>query len=436
MQTRLVLLLAAFLLSTLPTLAQTFEPGFLVRSSGDTLRGEIENGYWVEPPSFIRFRRTAGSPSEVYKPRQLRAAGFTNGRYFQYEALPIDHAASTELADVISSNQSEVHIDSLLAEVLLDGPATLWRVVRPHSTHFLLRRPSQPILDLCERTYIHQTAAGSRQQVDGNNYRSQLEGFFGDCPAAVKTAQTASFTATGIAAVVRSFHDDCRAAGPPLRSWLAPASRRHRMALQGGVLAGIRYNYLKDSYAALPATQACADCQLRPFAGLYADLLKPGRTTALYGELSLSTFRNQSWAYFQTNSNVSYYVVNYKGWLATARLGLRFFHPLPHDQQWLLHVGYELNKTIAPSVTSTSGNLASVPESLLRYASPTLLPHLGIGWRARRLTLTLDGQLYMNSDSEGIVSYFVGSNFATRVGVAYRLGHNPDTAAPAETTKR
>ena len=73
--------------------AQTFEPGLLVRSNGDTLRGEIENSFWTESPLSVRFRRSAEGPAEVFKPRQLRSFSLASGQYFRYEALPIDHAA-------------------------------------------------------------------------------------------------------------------------------------------------------------------------------------------------------------------------------------------------------------------------------------------------------------------------------------------------------
>lgn len=104
------------------------------------------------------------------------------------------------------------------------------------------------------------------------------------------------------------------------------------MALQGGVVAGFRYNYLRNQFDGLSETQSCTDFQAHPFIGLYADLFQPSRRTALYGELNISRFRNQNWSYFQLSSDVSYYIANYEAWLATARLGLRFFF-LPHERQ-------------------------------------------------------------------------------------------------------
>ena len=135
MKLRLLFALPALLLASFLSHAQAYEPGLLVRSTGDTLRGEIENSFWVEPPAFIRFRAAPGSTSQLFQPRQLRAVSFSGGRYFRYEALSIDHAAETRLDVLPRENHPDIRTDSLLAEVLLAGPATVLRVVLPSSTH-------------------------------------------------------------------------------------------------------------------------------------------------------------------------------------------------------------------------------------------------------------------------------------------------------------
>jgi hypothetical protein len=255
----------------------------------------------------------------------------------------------------------------------------------------------------------------------------------GECPEAVAAAQSAAFTAAGISSVIEAYYKSYQPATAQFHSWVAHEKPRKPMALQGGLLTGIRYNYFKNYFKPLPETQPCTDCQARPFVGIYADLFQPSRTKSLYGELSLSTFTNQYWGYLQTNSQVSYYVVNYRAWLASARLGFRFFFPLPHERQWLISASYELNKTLRPVVTSNTGNIQDVPNNQLGYGTPAILPNIGLGWRTQRLTLSLDGQLYTNPSSKGFFSNLVGSNFVTRFGAAYRLGSNPDDSGHSAT---
>ena len=432
MPSRLLVFLIGCLLYTTFVFGQAYEPGLLVTSKGDTLRGEVENSFWVEPPTFIRFRTTAESPSQLFQPRQLRAVSFTDGRYFRYEAVTFDHAAETHLDRLIRGNSTNFQTDSLLAEVLVDGPASLLRVAMSSTVHYLMRTPGHAQLALCERRFLRESSNGAWSIIDGNNYRSQLMLYLLDCPAASATAENASFSVDMLVAKVQAYNQTCSSFHQPGRNWLAQANLRRRLALQGGILAGGRYNRISSPSVYLDGT--CTDCQIRPFGGLYAELFQPSRIAAVYGELSLSTFHNQSAqqvSYTQTGPNGSYLPTysyfSYQGLLSTARLGLRFFYVLPHEQEILFGLGFEWNTIWHPTQSVTSGPAAIFSDELLKFASTTLLPHLGLGWRKKRLTLNLDGQLYhSNHEESGLAKLFFGSDFSTRFSTSYRLGGNPD----------
>ncbi|MBO2011668.1 hypothetical protein [Hymenobacter negativus] len=436
---RLLLLLTASLFYTFQTRAQAYEPGLLVRSNGDTLRGEIENGFWVEPPALIRFRAEPNGPSQLLQPRQLRVVCFTNGRYFRYQALPIDHAAETRQRDLRRGYATDVQIDSLLAEVLLDGPATLLRVVQPGSIHYPLLLPGQAPLDLCEHQYLRENANGYWQKTDGNNFRGQLLQAFANCPEARAAVLQATFTAPSLVAVTQAYNTACTPNHRPGRSWLATAAPRRWVAFQGGVLAGARYNYLTPRNS---SNEACSDCKVRPFAGLYADLFLPSRSVAIYGELSLSSFSSRSSLLANyvslPNGNFdevySYY--KYQSTLATARLGLRYFVQLPHEQQLLLGLGFELNRVLGSTVTTTAGPPARPTDQELAYASTALFPNLGLGWRYKRFTLDLDGQMYVRGNDNSFSGFLFGSDITTRLDLAYRLSRNPDAATRVATASK
>lgn len=417
MRTPLRYLLFLVLLSAGRAGAQVYEPGLLVRASGDTLRGEVENDFWEDPPTFIRFRRGADSPSELFRPRQLRAVSFTGGRYFRYEILQLDHAAETRLQMLPRGVGTAVQTDSVLADVLLTGPVELLRVVLPGATHYVLRRPGQPPLSLSGRQYLRESDKGDLQLVDANNYRGQLALYFSDCPAASSLAQTAKFTPAGLMAVAQAYATACSPGHEPGRSWLPQARSRPRAALQAGVLAGGRVNRIKEAAAA----GECADCQVRPFGGLYTELLLPSRRAALYGELSVSAFRRQDLSYAGYGV---YTPVTYQATLGTARLGFRFLVALPHDQQVVFGLGYEYNRVWGVTLARNSRYYASANDTDDTYATPTMLPNLALGWRRQRLTAMLDGQLYKNSRNPTGADF--GPNLALRLGLSYRLGRSPN----------
>ena len=431
MSLRLLYSLIIYLLLAVPALAQVYEPGLLVRSNGDTLRGEIENSFWVEPPTFIRYRRSADSPSELFRAYQLRAVSLTDGRYFRYESLLLDQVAETRLENLQHGSYVVMQADSVLAEVLLTGPVELLRVVRPGATQYVLRRPDRPSLSLSERKYLSQTATGSWAITDGNNYHNQLDLYFIDCPATRSESAKASFTAAGLVAVAQAYATACSPSQQPAHSWLAQAKPRRREAFQAGVLVGGRYHRLESFAYNLAGTRT--DGGVHPFGGFYAELLQPSRVAGFYGELSLSGFRNRSQEYLGTDTNGrdAYQTFDYRALLATARIGVRFFSPLAHDQQLVYTLGFEKNRVFGATITATSGPLASPTTKQFDYAATTLLPNLGVGWRRQRLTLGLDVQIYASSDGgDGLSQLFFGTNLAARLGLAYRLGHTTDKRVP------
>jgi len=412
------LLFSVSLLFSFRAQAQVYEPGWLVRTSGDTLRGEIENGFWEMPPTFIRFRTAASSPSQLFQPYQLRAVSFAKGRYFRYEAIPVDHAAETRLDKLREGIVHSVQIDSLLAEVLIEGPTMLWRVAQLGAVHFLVRRPGQPVLEMSAYNYLRANGRGALAVTDGNNYRSQLQQYFGDCPAAAAAAEKVPYTADGLVAVVQAYYAACAGGQFAPRTWLAPATQQHKAAFQAGVLAGARYNRIESPSYLLAGT--CTDCGVHPLAGFYAELLQANRTSAFYGELSVSRFRNRGVlsSYYNT-----YTAIDYQAWLGTARIGVRFFAPLRHDQQLLFSFGLEHNFIFSSSATSTTEDLG--------FAAPTLLPNFGVGWRYQRLTLNLDQQFYKNQSGLDFSDLFFSSSVAVRLSVGYRLGRGADAPRAA-----
>ena len=446
MISRFIYLLAGFLFYTFQTQAQAYEPGLLVRSNGDTLRGEIENDFWVEPPTLIRFRATSTGPAQLFQPRQLRGVSFEQGRYFRFEALLIDHAAENQLDRLSRGYSPDFRSDSVLAEVLVEGPGSLLRVNLSGMIHYFICRTGQPALDLSERKYLATAPDGTLAVMDANNYRGQLAVCFGDCPVAARVAATAPFTAAGLSSVVQAYNETCNPPHRPGRSWLAQAKPRRRLAFQGGVLVGVRYNHIESLAANLESFYP--DSRLRPMAGLYAELFQPSRKVAIYGELSMSSFRSRDDLYSESHiastGSIIYSIrtyTDYQALLSTARLGVRYYFLLPHEQHLLLGMSYELNSVLNPQftviTTVETGNPTTttpVPDNFtdnkLRFATQTLLPSLSLGWRSNRVTMVADGQLYTDrhsfSGESNASELFLGNAWGARFYLSYRLGRNPD----------
>ena len=458
MKLRLLFALPALLLASLFAHAQAYESGLLVRANGDTLRGEIENSFWVEAPEYIHFRLAPDSPSQLFQPRQLRAVSFSGGRYFRYEAVPINHAARMDLNQLPRGYATDVRTDSLLVEVLLESPVALLRVVQNGIVHYLIRRPGQPYLELSEQNYLRETATGSWAVINGNNYQGLLNIYFGDCAAAAEVAKTIPFTLSGLADVVQTYTRMCTTNHSPGRSWLALAAPRRRVSAQAGLMAGLRYNHIAsvlnlNEYEYL-------DNRPHPVAGLFAEVFLPSRTTYIYGELGISPFRGRQRLYSIASYSsypgpgpggyISYdfSYADYTAWLGTARIGMRWYSPLQHSQQLVLGLSYGLGWVLRPrfsTVTTGSSNGPTVTQPAsanlavprLGFATQTPLPALAIGWRVQHLTLLLEGQrCYDDRDQSNVIgSNLLGSSWFTRLTTSYRLGRNPDARHTAAASK-
>jgi len=86
-------------------------------------------------------------------------------------------------------------------------------------------------------------------------------------------------------------------------------------------------------------------------------------------------------------------------------------------------------------VTTVSGPLFVPGPGELDFASPVLLPNVGLGWRTPHITVSLDGQLYTGHVYDSFLSSFYGTDLALRLGVGYRLGRNPDAALKPSEAK-
>ena len=326
---------------------------------------------------------------------------------------------------------------------MVSGPAELLRMGAPGAVHYLVRRSPQPWLDLSARRYLRESVTGAQLVTDANNYAGQLGIYFGDCPAAAEAAQAAPFTLAGLARVVQTFNETCSGARQPGRSWLNQAAPRRRLAWQSGLLAGARYNRLASS-AHLDEYEFLDD-RLRPTAGLFAEVLLPGRSSSVYGELSIGRFQGRHTLHRMSSSgqvgyiDYSYAYADYAAWLGTARIGVRRYAPLRGDQHLVLGLSYELGRVLRPRFsTLTTGSSTgpttteAAPDGLtaetLSFARQTLLPALTLGWRARRLTLTLDGQRCGDDrlDGGGLGALVVGTARSARLSASYRLGRSHD----------
>ncbi|TGE22957.1 porin family protein [Hymenobacter metallicola] len=161
----LPLTLLATVASVSSVIAQNdFRPGYVVPTSGDTIRGLIDNRGTVTLARQIRFKASAEGSVTEYAPAQLRAAGFTPGQ--NYESLSVDGG------------------QAFLA-VLAKGPVSLYRYSDPNDRqHYYVLSATRPLTELLQRDTVQEAmvnGAAKRVKVRAYPFRKVLASSFTGC---------------------------------------------------------------------------------------------------------------------------------------------------------------------------------------------------------------------------------------------------------------
>jgi hypothetical protein len=388
--------------------AQVFRPGWVLLTQGDTLRGQVEDAAWEEAPRQVRFRAGAGAAISTYAVPDIQAFRLQGGRYFRYETLPLDREAQKELFYLTTSLKRNPQPETFLAEVLVDGPASLLRTAVDNVQHYYVRREGRPVLELAERNYIREQE-GRRVIADGNNYRSELLAYFGDCSAAADAI--GAFQAPALVAVVQAYNRQCAA---PLRAGTEyrPASHRLIGGFALGLVAGGRYNSCQLQAEPASATATLNGNNLgggiQPLGGIFADILAPGRHFALHltGLLTRIGRREQ----LATPSQGLVARLDNQVTLLEFRLGGRYFWSSTRQgQRFFVGSGFSLPAAVSSHDATLlyygAGSQQIINGSYVPDAYPFgLLPYLEAGVQHGRFTLALDGRMQAR-DTYGIASY-------------------------------
>ncbi|RYU78765.1 hypothetical protein [Hymenobacter persicinus] len=450
--TRLPLFILLLLGLTTAASAQRLEPGYLVVSSGDTLRGEVENNFWAAPPTEIRFRTSPTAAPTTYPARQLRAVGLNSGRQLRREPLLIDYAATTNPHQLPNQLLLQQRPDTVLADVLVDGPASLLGIRLGEVKHFFVRREQQPYLELSERLYQQTTREGRQQIVDGNNYRGQLKQYFGDCVAVLEAVEKTAFTGVALSNLVQLYNRECSATRQLGRE-VAVTKPGLRARLLVGPTVGLRYNSLRLHAESSPGLEARTldglqtDGRVHPQLGLFFDVLFGGRRFAAHTAITRSAYGGSRTVASPNGDAAWQGRLDRTGSITTFEVGVRALRPLGAKYQLVVGTGFcfppflhiktqELRYGTTEGTRPVINNFSISTRSYypLYGFSGTALPYLEAGLRRDRLTLLLYARTYRKesySDPLVVASYsanppapsYQGYRYSGRtVSVALSLG--------------
>ncbi len=226
------LLLTALLTHGLPAPAQSnFVEGYVVTTTGDTLKGYIDNQDWARTPSRVDFRRSAGEAAQPYDPHQ--AASFyiqPTGELFEAKKVSMDKSP-TQLSKMIPNAPPVVVQDTVFLKTLTRGKVSLYYYRdEAFKTHYYLQKEAQP-----EELVLKRGMNDQRELVVTERYRGLLAYYLGDCPSLQKQIAAAPFKGAAFFRLVSDYYQ-CTGSRP---EYVEGVERMEKIKLEVGITGGI-----------------------------------------------------------------------------------------------------------------------------------------------------------------------------------------------------
>ncbi|MBC7447226.1 MAG: hypothetical protein H7330_04140 [Hymenobacteraceae bacterium] len=175
-----------------------FQPGYVIRAPGDTVRGEID--FWGVGANVqrCRFRRAAGSAVEEFSPDRGRTYVVEGRRYESHLVGPPFGR------DGVALNSSPPR--PVFLEALAIGALSVYYLEDEESRErFFLSSPSEPLLDLLLIRRV-ETRDGRQMMLEDRQYQRLLAAAFASCPAVAATAGRVALTRRSLAEAVLRFN--------------------------------------------------------------------------------------------------------------------------------------------------------------------------------------------------------------------------------------
>lgn len=151
---------------------KNFQPGYVVRPAGDTLRGEVDARGAQRMQRQCSFRAAPAGPVTDYAPAELRGYGVRDAaRYESGQFLPA------------ATGNPATPAEPLFLQVLAAGRATLYTFTdESQRVRYGFRQAPGPATELVRRTRLV-TTNGTTVQEELYPFRQVLSLAFADCPA-------------------------------------------------------------------------------------------------------------------------------------------------------------------------------------------------------------------------------------------------------------
>ena len=150
------LFFSLMLLISLTSYSQiTFEKGYIIKNNGEKQTGLIKNVDWRNNPTFIEYKKTAGSTVQKLGIKDVKAFEINNSSKYERYDVKIDRS-SDDIMDMSTKRNPEFQYETLFLKVLVEGDANLYQYTHGNLTRFFYKTDGLPVTQLVYKRYLVQ----------------------------------------------------------------------------------------------------------------------------------------------------------------------------------------------------------------------------------------------------------------------------------------
>jgi len=286
---------------------QKWNPGYIVKHSGDTLKGLIYYRHQHKSPLFIRFKIDNADTGRVYKPIDIASFGTKEGKqdiYYGSFIVDMDYTP-TNLAQLKTSPEPDLIKDTVFAQLLIGDVKSLYfnEDCKMSKKHYLVETGPGKAKDLVNNSYYtnenrdyytnenrdYYTNENRDFNTHNEEYKKQLWTYMSDCK--IVTINRINELGFSEKKLKRLFEDYGQCGNPekPLKYKLV----NEKIKGQFGVVAGTSISSLKLSNSYIPfISQFHFKFSPGPAAGIFLNLVSPHTDHAwsFYNELIFTQY--------------------------------------------------------------------------------------------------------------------------------------------------
>lgn len=267
-----------------------FEPGYIVTSSQDTIRGTIEYHNWSQNPETIRFRDEKFQTEKTLGLHELSAFQVHGETYERAEV----HRKIQGDNNVTENGLPELTRDTVFLLRLVDGPKSL-HYLRDRSDNVQLYIGPEHELLVYHKYKIIKENQNRIATVD--RYRQQIKAYL-DCESVANRVPNLRYSNKEISRLFELYYDKCSTTKPKV------ITKREGLGFESGALAGVTLSKLSfKGYHFEYLTERQHTTSVRPTVGLFLNIVIPrtNKNLIVANELTYSSYQISD--RYQTNVN-------------------------------------------------------------------------------------------------------------------------------------